>query len=142
MELEIESRKENPLLEREEFQLSVEHLGEATPSHAKLRKKFAAENDFDTEKLLVEAVKTGFGSGHSKAVIRAYEEPVEDRQTAEPEDSGSEGVADEEEQPEEETADSEQEDTEESEETEERPGAAEGAEESGESEETEEEKEG
>ncbi|MDY6777990.1 MAG: hypothetical protein SVU32_04940 [Candidatus Nanohaloarchaea archaeon] len=76
MEMELQDTRDNPALEREEHTVRIEHSDEATPSEDKVRKKFAAEHDYDPKKVEVRHVYTGFGSAVSEAEIRTYEHEV------------------------------------------------------------------
>lgn len=89
MEIDVTATSENPLLEREEFELQIDHTGEATPSVSSVRKSFAAENDFDPEKVEVGSITTAYGGNTSTATVRVYEEKVAevaDEEPATPED--------------------------------------------------------
>ncbi|MDY6771212.1 MAG: hypothetical protein SV186_04630 [Candidatus Nanohaloarchaea archaeon] len=98
MEIAIKERRDNPLLEREEFELEIEHEGDATPSNKKVRKSFAAENDLDPDKIEVDHIYTGHGHNVSTALVRAYENKV-----VVEEDDGADEEAQEESEPDNET---------------------------------------
>lgn len=129
MEIEVQDSRDNPLLGREEFHVTIDHAGEATPSKDDVLKLFAAENDLDLEKLEVDGIYTGFGGGRSEADIKAYEEKVREI-TEEPEEAEEE-TEEEPEQEAEEVDEAEQEAEEESEQDEEEGQEAEAAEEEG-----------
>lgn len=84
MEITVDSTTENPLLGREEHQITIEHSGEATPSADSVRKTFAAEHDLDPETVTVEDLNTGYGTNTARALIKAHDEKVvEDEDDAE-----------------------------------------------------------
>ena len=74
MNAEITSVKENPLLERRELKVEIEHEGESTPSSEDVKNRIAAENDIDTEAIQVEGIYTGYGSKKSKAELKVFED--------------------------------------------------------------------
>jgi ribosomal protein S24E len=74
MEVQIESVRENPLLERRQVTLAVDHEGDSTPSREDIKSRFAAENAVDEEEIEVGTIHTGFGRNSSKTEIKVYEE--------------------------------------------------------------------
>ncbi len=74
MDSTLVSVKENPLLERREVEVEIDHEGEATPSNEDVKNRVAAENDLDVEKVEIESVHTGFGSNTSKATLKVYDD--------------------------------------------------------------------
>jgi small subunit ribosomal protein S24e len=70
MQVEINTIRNNPLLDRAEAEVSVNHEDEATPSKEDVKDRVAAENNFDSEEIVVKGVYTGFGTQHSKAVLK------------------------------------------------------------------------
>jgi len=76
MEITITSTAENPLLKREEYTVTIDHTGEATPSADSVRKTFAAQNDLDPDTVTIEDLNTNYGTNTAEAVLRAYEEKV------------------------------------------------------------------
>lgn len=119
MEITITSTTENPLLKREEYTVTIDHSGEATPSADSVRKTFAAQNDLDPETVTIEDLNTNYGTNTAEAILRAYEEKVvQDDTDDEPADEAGEDTAeaepeDDEGSSEEETDDSTEEDAEE-----------------------------
>ncbi|WP_414837551.1 hypothetical protein ACK3SF_04740 [Candidatus Nanosalina sp. VS9-1] len=74
MEVQIESVRENPLLERRQVTLAVDHEDDSTPSREDIKSRFAAENAVDEEKIEVGTIHTGFGRNSSKTELKVYEE--------------------------------------------------------------------
>ncbi|PSG99477.1 MAG: hypothetical protein BRC29_05155 [Nanohaloarchaea archaeon SW_7_43_1] len=74
MEAQIASVRENPLLDRREIEVKLDHGGESTPSTEDIKSRVAAENDLDTEKIEVQKVYTGNGENTSVSRLKIYEE--------------------------------------------------------------------
>lgn len=94
MEITITSTAENPLLKREEYTVTIDHTGEATPSADSVRKTFAAQNDLDPETVTIEDLNTNYGTNTAEAVLKAHEEKVVETED-EPEDDSTDEEADE-----------------------------------------------
>lgn len=98
MEAEISSVKENPLLERREVEVTIDHEGEATPSEEDVISRIAAENNLEKENIQVDGIYTGFGSQTSKATLKVfeefeYDEDLEEETIQEDEETGTESTA-------------------------------------------------
>lgn len=74
METTITSVRENPLLDRREVELEVDHEGESTPSQEDIKDRVAAENNLDLEKVEIDSVYTGYGSNTSRVSLKVYQE--------------------------------------------------------------------
>ena len=74
MNAQITAVKENPLLDRREAEVSINHEGEPTPSEEDLKSRIAAENGLDEEEIQVGSIYTGFGRNSSKAYIKIFQE--------------------------------------------------------------------
>ncbi len=74
MEVQIESVRENPLLDRRQVTLAVNHEGEATPSREDIKSRFAAEETLNEENIEVGTIHTGFGRNSSKTELKVYED--------------------------------------------------------------------
>jgi small subunit ribosomal protein S24e len=70
MEIEIESKRNNPLLNRTEVYFIVKHPGEGTPNREIIRSELADKLNVKKENIVVNTVKSGFGiqeiSGYAK----------------------------------------------------------------------------
>ncbi|PSH01747.1 MAG: hypothetical protein BRC27_01055 [Nanohaloarchaea archaeon SW_10_44_10] len=73
MEAEINSIRHNPLLERNEIEVNLEHEGESTPSKEDVKDRIAAEEDIDPEEIEVVNVKSAFGRQKSTAYLKVFE---------------------------------------------------------------------
>ena len=74
MQTEIESIRHNPLMERNEVTVRIDHRGEPTPSMDEVKDRVSAEEDFDPEEVEVISVKGGYGSNSSIATLKVFEE--------------------------------------------------------------------
>jgi small subunit ribosomal protein S24e len=71
MEVEIISRKENKILNRQEVQFLVKGAS-ATPSRKELRQKIAALTNADEKTMIIDTLKTSYGSTELKGTARIY----------------------------------------------------------------------
>lgn len=72
MEIEIKSKKNNPLLNRTEVQFVVKHNGEKTPGRDIIRNDLAEKLNAKKENVLVHRIKTGFGSAETVGYAKVY----------------------------------------------------------------------
>ena len=70
MEIEIESKRNNPLLNRTEVYFIVKHPGEGTPNREIIRSELADKLNVKKENIVVNTIKSAFGiqeiSGYAK----------------------------------------------------------------------------
>lgn len=74
MNANIVSVKENPLLDRKEVKVNLDHEGEATPSKEDVKSRVAAEKGLETENIDVKSIYTGFGNQNSTANLQVFED--------------------------------------------------------------------
>ncbi len=74
MEAKIVSVKENPLLDRREAEVEVNHEKEATPSKEDVADRIAAENGLNTDEIDVDHIYTGYGQNVSKASLKIHQQ--------------------------------------------------------------------
>lgn len=74
MEAKITSIKENPLLDRREVEVKVNHKEGTTPSKEDVADRIAAENGLNTDEIDVDHVYTGYGKQESKAILKVHQE--------------------------------------------------------------------
>jgi ribosomal protein S24E len=74
MEAKITAVNENPLLDRREAKVTLNHEGEATPSEEDVKSRVAAENGLNEEEVEVDAIYTGFGRNISKATLKIFQD--------------------------------------------------------------------
>ncbi|MDD5503111.1 MAG: 30S ribosomal protein S24e [Candidatus Thermoplasmatota archaeon] len=72
MEIEIITRKENPLLERTEIDFKAKHANEATPSRDKIREKLSVVLDTKKELIVVDHMNSNYGIGETVGRAKAY----------------------------------------------------------------------
>ncbi|NJE11207.1 30S ribosomal protein S24e [Thermococcus sp. MAR1] len=73
MEIKVTEIRENKLLGRKEIYFDVIHEGEPTPSRADVKGKLVAMLDLDPETVVVQYIRSYFGSRVSKGYAKAYE---------------------------------------------------------------------
>ena len=73
MKLTIKDRNKNALLEREELEISVSHSGEPTPSREDVKSKLVAQEDLNKDEVIIQYIKTPFGSEDSNVLAKVYE---------------------------------------------------------------------
>jgi len=72
LKLEIESKKENPLLERTEVSFSVEHAGKPTPNRDEVRAAIASALSVQKEMVIIDHMDTEYGKGLSIGYVKIY----------------------------------------------------------------------
>jgi ribosomal protein S24E len=72
MELEIVSRKENPLLDRTELEVLAHHAGKPTPTRDEVREHVAAAMKAKKDVVLVDHMETAFGTGLTRGYVKVY----------------------------------------------------------------------
>jgi len=72
LKLEIQEKKENPLIGRQEISFSVTET-KATPSRKELREAIAAQTNSKEKNIIVDVLDTRFGTTDFKGEARVYE---------------------------------------------------------------------
>lgn len=72
MKVQIESKRDNPLLERTEVQFSAEHAGEPTPTRDAVRTAIASVLGAPKERVIIDNMETEYGKGVSVGYAKAY----------------------------------------------------------------------
>ncbi|MCR4369312.1 MAG: 30S ribosomal protein S24e [archaeon] len=80
MRVHIESKTQNPLLNRQEVSFTVKEA-QATPSRQEIRKQVAAHTNADEKMLVVDVLKTSFGSTDLSGTARIYKSEEELKKT-------------------------------------------------------------
>jgi ribosomal protein S24E len=73
MDIEFINEKENPLLDRTEYDVRIIHA-EGTPKFGEMRSKIAALKDLDNDKFVLQGVKALYGMSTSVAELRIYKD--------------------------------------------------------------------
>jgi len=72
MEIEIQSKKENPLLQRTEVHFIVHHQGEKTPKRDLIRSELAEQLNVKKDAVIVNHMKSSFGSTDTTGYAKIY----------------------------------------------------------------------
>ena len=72
MEIEIESKRNNPLLNRTEVYFIVKHTGEGTPNREIIRSELADKLNVKKENIIVNTIKSGFGIQEITGYAKVY----------------------------------------------------------------------
>nr|EGQ40007.1 MAG: ribosomal protein S24E [Candidatus Nanosalinarum sp. J07AB56] len=108
MNVQISSVSDNPVMERREVELEIDHAGEPTPEREQVKERFAAEHGVEEDEIDVKSVRTPFGSRMSVAKLKVHEQ-FEYREDLEKEETTDQAQS-EEPEAEEQNGDSEEED--------------------------------
>ncbi len=72
MEIEIDSKRNNPLLNRTEIYFTVKHTGEGTPNREIIRSELADKLNVKKENIVVSNVQSGFGIQEISCYAKIY----------------------------------------------------------------------
>ncbi|RLC28627.1 hypothetical protein DRH13_06845, partial [Candidatus Woesebacteria bacterium] len=72
MEIEIDSKRNNPLLNRTEIYFTVKHTGEGTPNREIIRSELADKLNIKKENIVVSNVQSGFGTQEISCYAKVY----------------------------------------------------------------------
>ncbi len=72
MEIEIESKKNNPLLKRIEVQFTVRHESKGTPDRDLIRNELADRLNTKKENIIVQTINSSFGTQESTGYAKIY----------------------------------------------------------------------
>jgi small subunit ribosomal protein S24e len=72
MELEIDSKKNNPLINRTEVHFTIHHKGESTPNREIVRSELAEKLNVKKEDVVVDNIRTSFGVQRIKGYAKIY----------------------------------------------------------------------
>lgn len=73
MKVQIESKKENALLQRTEVRFSAEHNAEPTPTRDAVRTAIASALGASKERVIIDNMETEYGKGLSIGYAKVYE---------------------------------------------------------------------
>ena len=73
MKITIVNETENKLLERIEYEIEIDHQGEAVPTRDSVLSKVAAQINKDRNQVVLIKMEAKYGIGISLAVIHAYD---------------------------------------------------------------------
>jgi small subunit ribosomal protein S24e len=72
MEIIIDSKRNNPLLNRTEIYFTVKHEGEGTPNREIIRSELAEKINVNKEKVIINNVQSSFGSPEISCYAKIY----------------------------------------------------------------------
>jgi len=72
MKVEIVEKSENPLFQRVEIKLKVDHAGEPTPKRLDVRAQVAAQLGVAEELVVIEKLAGAYGKQEASGIARAY----------------------------------------------------------------------
>ncbi|MCX6664870.1 MAG: 30S ribosomal protein S24e [Euryarchaeota archaeon] len=72
MEIEIESKKNNPLLNRTEVHFVIRHTGEGTPRREVIRGELAGKLGVGKENIIIDHMTSDFGIQKTKGYAKVY----------------------------------------------------------------------
>ena len=72
MEIKIESKRNNPLLNRTEVQFTVKHEGEGTPNREIIRNELADKLNAKKENIIINNISSGFGTQETVGYAKVY----------------------------------------------------------------------
>jgi small subunit ribosomal protein S24e len=73
LKVQIESKKENALLQRTEISFSAEHAAESTPTRDAVRTAIASAVGAPKERVIIDKMVTEYGKGLSVGYAKVYE---------------------------------------------------------------------
>lgn len=72
MEIKIESKRNNPLLNRTEVHFTVKHEGEGTPNREIIRNELADKLNAKKENVIINTIRSGFGTQETTGYAKVY----------------------------------------------------------------------
>lgn len=72
MEIEIESKRNNPLLNRTEIHFTIKHIGEKTPNRELIRTELAEKLNAKKDNVIVNIINSGFGTQETTGYAKIY----------------------------------------------------------------------
>ena len=72
MEIEIDSKKNNPLLNRTEVHFTIQHEGEKTPNREIIRSELAEKLDAKKENIIINDIQSSSGIQKSMGYAKIY----------------------------------------------------------------------
>jgi len=72
-DIEILEEKKNPLIDRTELKIRIEHFGAGTPNRLEIKKKIAALKNAKDLLTIIHKIETHYGSTHDTGVVNIYD---------------------------------------------------------------------
>ena len=71
--IEIVEEKRNPLIDRTEIKIRIEHFGAGTPNRLEIKNKIAALKNAEETLTIIHKIQTQYGSTHDIGIINIYD---------------------------------------------------------------------
>lgn len=75
--IEILEEKKNPVIDRTEVKIRIEHLDASTPNRLEVKKKIAAMKNAEEKYTIIRKIQTQFGSSDDIGLINIYQDSKE-----------------------------------------------------------------
>ncbi len=75
--LDILEEKKNPLIDRLELKVRIEHFGKGTPNRLEIKSKIAALKNADEKLVIVRYLESHYGKSYTIAKIHIYDDTEE-----------------------------------------------------------------
>ena len=73
LNIEVVEEKKNPLIDRTELTIRIDHFGAGTPNRLEVKKKLAAMQGSDEKLTIIRNLETHFGASHTIGTAYIYE---------------------------------------------------------------------
>ena len=77
LSIEITEEKRNPLIDRKEITIRIDHFGASTPNRLEVKKKISAMQGSDENLTIIKNLKTHFGASYTQGKIYIYDNAKE-----------------------------------------------------------------
>ena len=77
LKIEIIEEKKNPIIDRMELKVRIDHYGNSTPNRLEVKKTVASQHGSDEKLTIIKNIKTYFGSTKDLAEIYVYDNEKE-----------------------------------------------------------------
>ncbi len=75
--IEILEEKKNPVIDRTEVKIRIEHLDKSTPNRLEVKKKIAAMKNSKEKYTIIRKIQTKFGSTYDIGLVNIYQDSKE-----------------------------------------------------------------
>ena len=72
-DIKILEEKRNPLIDRTEIKLRIEHFGAGTPNRLEIKKKIAALKNFNEKLTIIHKIQAHYGSNNDIGIVNIYD---------------------------------------------------------------------
>jgi ribosomal protein S24E len=73
LNIEITEEKRNPLIDRNELKIRIDHFGASTPNRLEVKKKISAMQGSDEKLTIIKKLETHFGASYTQGKIYIYD---------------------------------------------------------------------